>query len=561
MDNVSKSQKLFFLPVYFVNLDPADIPTSAQLDSMQPETRTCLARAMVALDGIFNIREPPIEVGPTVWPRFWAWTYFMATHWDHMPPSELFPEDTFYIEFLRYAGIFHDHSPTYDLMEATPGFRIMLAKVWARVPRLTKSLYFEIVLNDLSGFLIHCGAATPAHLAEILEGSEGTIDDLAQLIVKCMNLMVRRKAMLPHGDAYYIRALLAFVESADILSGEEAKIRPRPLGALSRTLLRHEFVEALIRAMQFLTTTSSPGTGTALRSCFRILRRIVETFRGHIWLEGAVTAGLLRVILEPALAEISTDDLEDTEIFDDWTDFEALGYDRCDILNGLDSTEDTPLKACDNTKCGRILPKSEFKRCAGCKSAYYCARYCQTADWKAGRHRKACLTEQLLTLTESAVAGSLFHEREFLRWLIQHDYEEDRVFICAEQVKCMATNPGDGPLVTLFDYTVNPTKISVQSVATSPVAAVLQKAGTEWTDILARIAASDGRMQLHIMRVLQGNNTRYWVVPLRTNSSILQTKLSRLAGSLPSAASDAELSVEIEAILDEEDEDGLVEIH
>ncbi|KAJ7452198.1 hypothetical protein FB451DRAFT_1282823 [Mycena latifolia] len=117
----------------------------------------------------------------------------------------------------------------------------------------------------------------------------------------CQNCQMYEPHGMPESVArswgcYYIRAPLAFVEGADTLSGEEAKICPRPLGALSGTLLGHEFVETLIRAMQFLTTTS-PETGMVLRSSFKIPRRIVETFRGPIWLEGAVTAGLLHVIV------------------------------------------------------------------------------------------------------------------------------------------------------------------------------------------------------------------------------------------------------------------------
>lgn len=40
-------------------------------------------------------------------------------------------------------------------------------------------------------------------------------------------------------------------------------------------------------------------------------------------------------------------------------------------------------------KCSRLEQKSEkFKKCARCKSTYYCGRECQKKDWK--RHKKSC---------------------------------------------------------------------------------------------------------------------------------------------------------------------------
>jgi hypothetical protein len=41
--------------------------------------------------------------------------------------------------------------------------------------------------------------------------------------------------------------------------------------------------------------------------------------------------------------------------------------------------------------CNSEGPKSELKKCSRCKSAHYCSKKCQVADWKAG-HKKKCET-------------------------------------------------------------------------------------------------------------------------------------------------------------------------
>jgi hypothetical protein len=111
-------------------------------------------------------------------------------------------------------------------------------------------------------------------------------------------------------------------------------------------------------------------------------------------------------------------------------------------------------------------------------------------DWKHGGHRLNCgsyttlslgefslstglniLTYDTLPSTAESSSGALgFHERQFLRALVQTDYDEDRYAICEQQVAVLANDPNGGPLITLFDYTYTPVQITIHSVTDSSIA-------------------------------------------------------------------------------------------
>ncbi|KAJ7071888.1 hypothetical protein B0H15DRAFT_84403 [Mycena belliarum] len=600
MDDVPAPQRLLFLPVYFTNLNPTHVPTTTELALLSPLTRLRITCAVIALDGLFYIREPPMAVGPTVWPGLWAWVNFMHTHWEQLPSVQMLSKYTLYAEFVRFVGFFHDHPQTYALMEATVGFRHVLGTVLALVPHaaLQENPYLEVVLNDLFGFLIHCGVSQPAQLAEILDGIGGTIDDAAHLVVDCLDFVVQRTEMIANANVYYIRALLHFVLDSDNIPCETDGADIKKLGTLSRALLLQGFIPALVHAMQFLTTTSSADeTGLALSNGFTILRRIFTTFNSRICLECALDAGLLSVIVACATLECTidltrdlrhlltrilpgalvqyfvvfclqkiSDEIEEASEADDFvrsslfkcfSDFWMLAKKRMSILDRLESSEYVALKACDNSECNKILPRSALERCAACKASYYCGRSCQTRDWRLGGHKKACPGPCIISLTESATGGNMnHHERDFLRAVVDDDYRLQRSTIYLQQTKVMAATPG--PVLTIFDYTRMPPKVMVQSVAESSMARGLDRMTAEWASALGRVSATVGRLQLHVVLLNEGDGPRCWIVPLRANSGSLQLAVEALATK---KLSDDALKILIEETLDAEEEAGLLEIH
>ncbi|KAJ6496881.1 hypothetical protein DFH09DRAFT_1204820 [Mycena vulgaris] len=563
------AQQLLFLPVFFLNLDPSGVPTSEEVEPMHLDTRRRIANATLSLDGIIRIGDKPLDIGPHLWRRLWPWIEFAYTYWDQLPEHEDFHDLSFYQGFLLFGETFYRDPSTAALMGTTPGVQAFLAKTWTFLPKLADSPFIDMMLTGLCGYLLECRASNSSILADLVEGAGGTFADLADLVMKYFEIVLQRASMLSSDSKrYYIGTILAFIDQTNVVVSGEDENGFAPHGALLRTLLQLDFVEMLISAMAALSQTSGDNTGPALRGCLTGLRRIFGSYRGHIHLEQAIECGLLRVIVacatldcEPEfdsdLHTLFTETLlaglldyylvsrvrdsfiehehlymsevfERSPIFRVWRVFYIRAQERIQIMDRLESPEYTASKACDNNKCGEIHDKSEFLRCNGCKSAYYCSPDCQSVDWKDGGHRKLCRSPVSLRLSEIAIDGPSFHEREFLRAVIHHDYEDLRLTISRQQARFMADHTTDEPFFTVFSYASTPPKISVHSATNSPFAvAVKAAAETEWSESLAHTVASGGRTQLHRMEV--GGDRRFWLIPLRTNEPEFHGELRRLA--------------------------------
>ncbi|KAJ7624299.1 hypothetical protein DFH06DRAFT_1481622 [Mycena polygramma] len=184
----SESQKVCFLPLFFISLDTMLIPTSDELETLQPVTRNRVACAAFCLDGIFQaafVMDHPEEAGTTLWPRVWPWLHFIDQHRGHLPRS-LVPY-THYRAFLLFAGMVYHSASISAIMSSTPNFRAIITKGWRELPTL-KELDapepFEHVICYVGQFLVILDLTDPAHFAEIIDGAGGTLDDLAQLVMK-----------------------------------------------------------------------------------------------------------------------------------------------------------------------------------------------------------------------------------------------------------------------------------------------------------------------------------------------------------------------------------------
>lgn len=210
------SQKILALPVFFANLDQADIPSPDQLESCSLDTGVRVGCGVLSLNGVFQLRLPE-DAGTSLWPRVWSWISFIHENWQHLPAVlvAVMPEASFYAQFLVFAAWFLGHPPTCSLMSATPGFRFMLARAWVLFPQLNgpdDAHSFEPRLSSLCCCIATFDFVNPANVAEMIDGAGGSIDDLARLVIQYTDdVFGAERSRTIESNAGYFRGLLKFL--------------------------------------------------------------------------------------------------------------------------------------------------------------------------------------------------------------------------------------------------------------------------------------------------------------------------------------------------------------
>jgi hypothetical protein len=149
-------------------------------------------------------------------------------------------------------------------------------------------------------------------------------------------------------------------------------------------------------------------------------------------------------------------------------------------------------------------------------------------------------------------------ERAFIRAVVQHDYEQQMARrICPSQAMFMKQFPS-WSFFTDFDYVWGRAEINVKPVYESPVPEAYR---AEWVSFASRAKRSGGRMEFHLITLIEGSKPRYWLVPLRTNSSSVYKGLKKIAAKYPMGMSEGQqqavlpaLREDVQHLLKEEEE-------
>ncbi|KAJ7609876.1 hypothetical protein FB45DRAFT_340025 [Roridomyces roridus] len=208
-------------------------------------------------------------------------------------------------------------------------------------------------------------------------------------------------------------------------------------------------------------------------------------------------------------------------------------------------------------------------RCSGCKAFYYCSKECQIADWRAG-HRDFCSSHEHLLLTQLSTDPKLtFTERSFIRTLMSRTYIGVQRGICVHQVRRLASRPADSPplLFTLFDFCKLPAVVHIRTLVGRPpkvpecIADVVDAFSDEWIDLVSRTKQGRGRMDLHAVRIMNGEVPHVWIIPLRSESADIYEALTALADRVRSGEVEGEEEIleAVDGILAEHQE--VMEIH
>ncbi|KAF7323679.1 MYND-type domain-containing protein [Mycena kentingensis (nom. inval.)] len=593
----NKSIRSSFLPLLYHILDPAKIPTHddmAEGSSWSADMEIHVYAHDVLLGIVAEgIPYPPSEkaaILDELWKRtIWPWSSFVSTYFDQLEYSpnlktRLGTRTIMTTNFLSVSRVFMDSPATHRLVLATPGFLAAITSAWPLIQVDQRSemsvARAEILVEALWGHL----QALPRPLlkrqvAEILDGIGGELNELARVICSHIDVLIQlgtRHVVL------HIRDVITFILAADNLQNDEKFTLPGPLGVAAcnagialRILdsiilisegymsgyMQDEFrdggvslidlqaanasmVEVLLNTLaRFLMFTLDDQTRLAAR-VFRALSLFFVLFPREVDPIVHINASLLLpvALIDVHAVEILASELAryqqlivtrppSSALPEKWNDLVDAVKDRVALLHELNLHSSR--KACNNLQCGRISDAKQFKRCGGCRDAYYCSSACQKVDWTTGRHRDIC--EAGCTTGIGWRYDVL--QRRYMKAILDRDYNHFKPYIQAQRAEALAEHPEWDPRVvsTIFDYSSFRLGIGfwvpdVQRLFPSDGACTDSKYAAQdewlvraWDHALFRARTGKGRYQIHLFRPpgrfkigMSSTSTSHMMIPLRT---------------------------------------------
>ncbi|KAJ7648810.1 hypothetical protein DFH06DRAFT_1209653 [Mycena polygramma] len=600
-----KTLAVLVLPAIFANLDPAGLPEPEELDDILTSSSTLMPRihcAIIALrlvlDVILDVLPP--NASPDIWSFVWPWIEFFHTYWHSLP--SIIKEDGIPagLVHLIHAGIIASlavHTPTRDTIRSTAGVRRILVMSWKD---LIEDLWghFESGSFENASRLLHLFQPRPGHridFEEIVEAAGGAVADVASVLVKHVRRAAAQEPPNSNVGDFLSAAIMTF-------AGEHG---PPLIGSAVQAFRLVSVLVATILALHGLCPR------TPVDMCIVCMVEALKCPPGYPYVVQALDAGLLRCIIlvgdspsnhaihpetkssSALIAELLTEILPSSLVYyrvllqlkvsfpdaeklsstldpnssfsKQWRTFSSLVTARLQSLSSWEEASNPSFKACDNALCGKIDERRGFKTCSTCENADYCSKQCQAADWRDG-HKDVCNELRLFHLRECPEAIST-RGRCFMRALLTRDYSLHLAEICMKEVLFMYLNP-DTAFMTIFAYSGNNggggtggTRVEIQPKSFSEEA-------TGWDPNLpaqfARAKKSGGRMQIHVMFLLEGERRSVRVFPMHTNTSALYDGLRRVAQSLRQGMSPDEAwqwALEKARIVVEEATKGMIYMH
>ncbi|KAJ6454229.1 hypothetical protein C8R45DRAFT_1222972 [Mycena sanguinolenta] len=528
----SRTQARWMIPVFYINLDTAELPDLDAFDTEAPPpgTVSAISRALIALYCLYDMKS--LETGGAdLWPRVWPWARFLHVYRTQLPGSPP-DESDFCVSFLSFARLGLDHPDTWTLMVATPWFWYMLGQAWIHLPTITRSKL--VAHNDLMWYLVQEQVTDPANMAQLLDGVGGSLAHLARLVVSFMDVIVPADEAVMHQTLInYLERMFTFVGLVEPALQDPTQTTAI-LGPLGRALLARDVIPVLINAICALSNSSAPLALTALGSCFSLLAGLFLSSDGYATLPAAIDAGLLRALIISAQCSFANDVREEyyelyfrvflpyslvhyrflsalsmalhgiahlantaafkqCPTYEMWTEFLSLANERLEVLAAFDSNRASRnVKACDNWQCSSV-------------------DICQKTDWRHGGHREGCSSYGTLFLSAKNDEETTARQRSFLRALVHHDSQKETLL--SKQTSFINAHPGE-PFLAIHDYSKGRVKMWIKSVRI--VDRLEEFRGIEWKSILSRALSS--KTGIHVVGIYEPQGMRRFAIPFRTNA-------------------------------------------
>ncbi|KAJ7463539.1 hypothetical protein FB451DRAFT_1492825 [Mycena latifolia] len=491
---------------------------------------------------------------------------FVEMYWEVIPDRfRSFTQQEAYAVYAMVILHLQKDPSMYEVIASTRGLRPFLTKYWASVVRNNGIIAFEGAWAYKDGWADMChllvflsiNASDPKNFEEILDGVGGSLDELAYVLGRQLNIIVARPVT---------------ADSATALSTcFNLVLQRHDEGSFSDALLSNGAVKPLVAAVGFLDTHShypyasmgiSIGLGDMMKYC--------EGRSGYQWVIQTLDGGLLSLIIsmglrakhatdfswDPAMPQPGTSLKEffqplssiiqcqmkksfpevssastspaftKSDVFKLWSIFVKVVQQRLGALEYFQSRRWISQKVCENMQCLKTAEKTAFKSCSGCTSSYYCSPECQKIDWEAG-HREWCGKLKVAQFPHPYTA----RDRAYLRALLQHMSQSPafRTAVLVRQAQFMYRKPGVQYFIG-FDfleiregYECSVNVLPMSEYAHAPDVSVR----------LAQLARGGGRMQLHVVRIKCAQKQLMKTIPLWSSSSDLLDGLTRIVRALP----------------------------
>ncbi|KAJ7731557.1 hypothetical protein DFH07DRAFT_968715 [Mycena maculata] len=536
------------LPAYYAALDVTSI--SRLLDQMDspsalnsPPVVISVTRAIVSLEAISSLTSVKLvdkEAFPDLWPRIWAWINFLDMYRECLHSiNPAFDASRCYGVYVSVIAAMRKHRATASIIDSTHGVRAVVTRAWS--VRLQGDKLHDKVFGTICEFLDRVLAITvPQNFEEVIEGAGGTMTALAKLVISHLTHVLADDRT--HNRAYSISSLLELLGHGVAPEFTDALLRAGivpPITSAVITLTRlvpaadgYHTERHLIDALLFTLVwyfTYAPGSGAVAQSLRSgLLSAILGCARGratkalHRIVRELSTSLVYHSVLVQVRDTISGRDLESLdpncgrELLETWENLRSLVAVRLGILREYEEGKYVSRRVCDNTACGAIAPKSYFRACSRCRISNYCSESCQTQDWRSGGHRDSCPELGSMHLSQYLCP----RDKSFLRVLIHYDYLRVRSALRAVLVNFFRQQPDAIPCV-LFDYTQPCTPCHVTVIPACHI--------DGFANYPAQAQASGGRMQLHMMNLVEGGETEWWMIPLHSETGDVELTLQLLA--------------------------------
>ncbi|KAJ7438942.1 hypothetical protein B0H11DRAFT_2293633 [Mycena galericulata] len=572
------------IPALYANLC-APIPSVD--DGEDPILRSGAVHcAILSLDCIIWIGKLPLEAGSDLWLRVWPWFMFLHAHRDRLPGPIQRDEKQICRDIILFIEYLWRDTGAVRIVDQTVGVRAMIGRAWAL-------LCEEVADPEDPGFvsLSHCllfivKGRLPQNLDEIIQGVGGSRDQLASLVVKYLKVFLPAvQRPMSKRTEFFFSGILAFITDIDDTTGP-----------MATSLVAHGTVPLLVKVACAFTSTHLDYRAEILQQLLRLLASMLSQLEtpipSHRTVEEAIAAGLFRALifavvrprvdLEPvqylltsilpqstlfapvvarmqaelpaAKALANSEEFKTSEMFTHWKYMVQVAEERIRLLEYLHSPiKAKSSKACDNMECGVIGMKQDFRRCSSCERVYYCSVTCQARDWREGGHRRGCRPIQIFDIRHPEYLKK--RELAFMRTVLDFDASHHRVEILLYQLVFIRKHPST-PFITVFEY-------SSTGRMRLKVCALDEEEGfadVHCDEYASRASKSNGRMELHMAVVQNGEYVRPRMFPMRCNTSVLRDGLREIAADLNADPENLQTQARVKALVDMHAAD-LVEIH